>query len=168
MTNNNSTTLPSYLKQEVPGLFCLFLAVIIGLALVSFDPADPSLFKHTTGTKSFPIHNYIGIIGAYLAALLIEMLGLASFWIVLVLGLLSALCFRGRWTDHPRLLVAGLILLLLSSAMFLGLAIPRLTSFWPRTAAGGLLGDVLGHVSTSALGLVGAWLVLVALSLLSI
>lgn len=43
-------------------------AVLLGLAILSFHPADPQLFD--TGAASGPIHNWCGSVGATVGGLL--------------------------------------------------------------------------------------------------
>ena len=158
---------PSYTKREIPGLACLFLALLIFLALISHHPGDPSLSSYSTHAGA-PIQNFIGLAGAYISALLIDLLGLSAFWLVLVLGILSWRFFRDRSFTYPWLVVVGIFILLLASASALSMVAPRLVSFWPQTPGGGLLGDLLASGLVHLFNPVGAALVVVVAGLIAL
>lgn len=58
--------------DEVLGILCLFLSLVLALSLVSYDPGDPSW---NTATGKVGARNWIGVIGAHLADLLLQALG---------------------------------------------------------------------------------------------
>ena len=147
----------SYITREVPGVLCLFIAVIAFLAFVSYSPADPSFSTYSTKHPIPPVSNYIGLVGAYLSSVLLDLFGQASLWLILCLFLLSWRFFRGRPFAWPGLLAAGLAMVLIFSAAGLsrleggagaesGLTILR----------GGLGGDLLAGVLVQFLGRVGS------------
>jgi S-DNA-T family DNA segregation ATPase FtsK/SpoIIIE len=159
---------PNYMRREIPGLVCLFLALTLFLALISHDPRDPQFLSFSTAPRNVEVRNYIGLVGAYTSGLFVELLGLAAFWPFLVLGLAAWRFFRGRPFDRPWLVIWGTGLLLLSSAALFSLMFPRLTAFWPRTPGGGVLGDLLSRHLMYILNPVGAGLLITVLFLLSI
>jgi len=158
----------SYLTREIPGVVCLFLALIIFLALISYDPMDPSFMTTTTARASQSITNYIGLFGAYSSSILIALLDLASLWLVFVLLLLSARFFRGRSFTSPWLIVLGLIILLISTAAGLSMIGSEAKLFGGIPVSGGLLGDALAYVLSRFLSNIGAWLLLGALILVAL
>ncbi|MFH1092040.1 MAG: DNA translocase FtsK 4TM domain-containing protein, partial [Pseudomonadota bacterium] len=158
----------SYMTREIPGIICLFLAVTVFLALVSHNPSDPSFLRHSTADSTPAVSNYIGIIGAYLSGLLIELFGLSSFWTVLALFILMWRFFRGHSFDYTGLVILGLGLLLVAGSAGLSMIFPRLKIFWAHTPGGGLLGDVLARELGLALGPVGAGLLVGALALVAL
>jgi S-DNA-T family DNA segregation ATPase FtsK/SpoIIIE len=153
-------------RREIPGLLLLVLGLALSLALVSHDPSDPSLTGYSTQTDG--VRNYIGLAGAYASSILIDLLGLASFWPVVILWVYSWRCFRGRPLSRPRLAAAALVLMLPVTAALSSLVFPRLTWFWDQTPGGGLVGDLLARYLVHLLGGVGAWLLLAALVLTSL
>jgi S-DNA-T family DNA segregation ATPase FtsK/SpoIIIE len=157
----------SYITREIPGLIAVFLAITLFLALVSYHPQDPSFSTYSTsGTRA--VQNYIGIAGAYLASVLIDLMGLAALWPVLVLLIISWRCFRGRPFDHPWLIVLGIVLLLLSSATAFSMLLNRLDLFWARTPGGGVMGDALAKYLVSIFNPVGASLLVVVVALVAL
>ena len=66
------------LKHEIIGILLIAVAVFLFLALVSYHPADPSFFSYTS-SKVRTVHNWMGIVGAYLSSLLFQGFGYPSF-----------------------------------------------------------------------------------------
>ncbi|HVA62296.1 MAG TPA: DNA translocase FtsK [Terriglobales bacterium] len=97
--------------NELVGLLILVLATLLCLALVSYHPADPSL--NTAAAVARPA-NWVGPVGATLADLLFQSLGIASFLFVFGLASLAARWFRAPRSESARL--SHLIGLLLSIA----------------------------------------------------
>ncbi len=159
---------PGYITREIPGLITVFLALVLFLALISHDLADPSFSTFSTAKQSAEVKNFIGLTGAYLTSVLVDFLGLASFWPVAALLILAWRLFLGRSFSRPWLASIGILLLLLSSAGFFSMLFPRLESFWPETPGGGLLGDYLAQGLYRALNPVGAVLLVVATGLIAI
>lgn len=157
-----------YTTREIPGLACLFLALIVFLALVSHHPGDPSMFSYSTVGAQTQVYNYIGLFGAYVSALFIDLLGLSAFWIVLALLILAWRFFRGRSFGHSWVVALGVFLLLFTAASAFSLMAPRLQSVWPQTPGGGVLGDVMASAMLHAFNPVGAILVVVLLGLIAL
>ncbi len=76
------------------GLLALGTAALyVFLAVASYSPADPSLgFSGATG----PIRNWVGMSGAYVADLVLTLLGLVAYGIPLSLGLMSLSLLKAR------------------------------------------------------------------------
>ena len=158
----------SYITREIPGLLLLFLAIFFFLALISYDQKDPSFSTFSTSEDNAVVQNYIGIFGAYIAAVMVDLLGLSSFWFILILLLLSWRFFRGRTFDHPWMITSGIVLLLLTVATFFSLILNKLDLFWTGVPAGGVLGDFLARTLVGLLNPAGAGLLLVVLGLISL
>jgi len=147
----------SYITREIPGVLCLFLAVIAFLAFISYSPADPSFFTYSTKHPSPPVSNYIGLVGAYLSSVLLDLFGQASLWLILVLFLFSWRFFRGRRFAWPGLMAAGLALVLIFSAAGLSrLETGGGTESGLTVLRGGLGGDLLAGVLGHFFGRVGS------------
>jgi S-DNA-T family DNA segregation ATPase FtsK/SpoIIIE len=124
----------------IAGVFMIFIALFLFLALASYNASDPS-FSHYQEVDD--IRNWMGIIGSYLADGLFIVFGITAFIIPLFLveyavGFLSKQAFT-RWTKP----VSTFILFFVSLGL---LEIVRLnTALLPDTMkAGGLLGHIIG------------------------
>ena len=67
-------------SSDLTGLFWLFFALFVGVALLSYSPQDPSLNALTQNAKP---HNLCGYRGSYLADLLYQSFGLPA-WVVVI------------------------------------------------------------------------------------
>lgn len=113
-------------RDDLVGLFWLFIAVFVGAALFSYSPLDPSLNVFVTSKP----HNWCGFLGSFLSDLLYQGFGAAA-WVVVAVSLRQAwVYFRGlrqrkdkpHWTLDVLLLVVitGLITLHFEGARFYG------------------------------------------------
>lgn len=142
------------------GLIVFFgFAVFLLLALLSFDPADPSWSQ--TGYQT-DIHNYTGPIGALLADLLLFSFG----WIAYLLPFLVALCgyllFK-RFHDLMQLdylilglRLIGLLLTLVSATAISSINFNDIFYF----SSGGVVGDVVSAALLPYFNLIGTILLL--------
>ena len=152
--------------NELIGLLVMAAALLLLLALVSYHPIDPSLDTArglVHGTEApIPIHNWIGITGAYLSDFLLQVEGLASFLLPLMLGALGFAWMRSRGVDSTKSKIAGAILLLLFVPAVFGLfpyPIPSLHGL----AAHGLIGMFMAKTLVSLLNKPGAWVITLAM-----
>ncbi len=65
------------LHRELFGLLLVFWALLLLLSLITFDPGDPSL--NQVVSKGHEIKNGAGLVGSYLAGLLVDVLGVVGF-----------------------------------------------------------------------------------------
>ena len=160
--------LPLWLTRPVRafgGLALLLICLGVGLALATWNVADPS-WSHATDAGA---RNILGYPGAALADLLMQFFGLGAISILVPLFVWGWAGLLGRRLDRKgrRFLfaVAGLVL---SSA---AVATLPLTPTWPLpTAMGGVTGDallalpalLLGSVSGLAAVIIGGAIALVA------
>lgn len=93
--------------NELIGLLILVLATLLGLALISFHPADPSW--DTVAAVARP-SNWVGPVGAICADVLFQAMGIASFLLVAGLASLAMRWFRAPGTAARASHVVGLLL----------------------------------------------------------
>ncbi len=141
---------------------CLFLAAFIGCCLISYNSADSS-FNTAYSSPLGRVHNWGGLVGAYLADGLFQLLGLTAFLVPLVLLALSVKMLFFKDSRLRYATVLSMILLVLSFAVLLSLVAGdsaiRLASFRYELNAGGLVGRQLAHLSHPYLNTVGSMLV---------
>jgi len=121
---------------EFGGLCLLALAALIGLALVSYDPNDPSFFVNTDA----PAANQLGLVGAYGADALHRVLGLGA-WSLVALAAgwgMRVLAHRASRKMLPRLIALPFVVVV--SAIYLATHVPP-SNWQPLYALGGMLGD---------------------------
>jgi S-DNA-T family DNA segregation ATPase FtsK/SpoIIIE len=144
------------------------LALILFVALASYDPGDPAF--SSTGQPG-PVTNLIGPFGAWLADLFFVLFGSPAFLFPVMLGFAGWSLYQDRQSHEPMdrrtltLRGLGFVLALASSC---GLATLHFSpSGWPNTA-GGVLGALVGEGLVAAMGFLGATLLLLAVWLASV
>src|SRR6267378_1433735 len=138
------------------------VALVLSMALLTYSPEDPGF--SFTGTSA-PVHNRIGVVGAWLADVLFFLFGRPAFLFPLVLGAacwglqrrMKAQAAASRANTLVR--IAGFVLVLVASC---GLT----TLHWQpgalRQTAGGVVGSVVGEGLVAGLDFLGATLVMIA------
>ncbi len=154
--------------NEVFGLAVLVAAGLLLLALVSYNPVDPSLNTVGDGLNpAHPAHNWTGLIGAYFADLALQTLGVAVLLVPLVLGRVGVSWLRSRPVGAGAVKGVGLLLWLVFAPA--GVALLPLRWLWRGALPlAGVEGRVLADGLTHLLNAPGAAMVtalMVALSL---
>jgi S-DNA-T family DNA segregation ATPase FtsK/SpoIIIE len=131
---------------EFVGLVAFALALMLLIALATFDPRDPAPFFRA-GVEG-PARNFIGPFGAFLAEMLVpQLFGLASLLLPIVLGLLGWKLFWCMPIEAPYTKAVGNLLLLFSLAGLLSLAVGMVRVEGEPVRAGGAVGEVVaGHL----------------------
>jgi S-DNA-T family DNA segregation ATPase FtsK/SpoIIIE len=153
--------------NEIIGLIVLVGAALLLLALASYTPTDPSFNTVGGYATGRPAHNWTGVIGAYLADALLQTIGVAAFFLPLVLGRLGLCWMWSRPAGSPLAKSIGLGLWVIFGPAAIALLPGHM--LWRRTLPiEGVSGRLLSDVMVSYLNLPGACIVvalMVALSL---
>lgn len=159
--------IPEKKGAELVGLLLLTLAILLAASLLSFRPSDPSLFHELAEGAAGP-QNWIGRIGADLAAICFGLLGWAAA-IIPVMLLVSSLGFlkKGETPPVPGRLFA-MVLALISGPILLHLCFGELTWRGESFATGGFLGSLQGGFLEKHLNFMGATLVSLSLAAIAI
>src|SRR5216684_6132938 len=137
--------------NEIIAIALIAMALLLGLCLASYNPNDPSW--NAAGEAS--AHNWIGAVGANVAAALFQTTGLAAYLLPFLLLAAAWRRFRSRRINAPITRLAGLILVVLSSSALLTLA--NIRPFFDRSFnAGGLAGAVIAWALVGGLNTIGA------------
>jgi len=151
------------LLRESWWLALVALAVYLLLVLVTYDKADPG-WSHSLRTSS--IHNAGGVIGAYVADLMLYLFGLSAYWCIVLCAALVAWGFRrievvpesDRRSHAVRL--GGFLVLLLASSGIEAVRLYTLKATLPL-APGGMFGEVIGKAVMQGFGFTGGTVILV-------
>lgn len=145
--------------NEIMAIGLIAMALLLGLCLASYNPNDPSW--NAAGEAA--THNWIGAVGANVAAGLFQAIGLAAYLLpVLLLGI-AWRRFRSRRINAALARVIGLLLLVLSAAALLTLA--RIRPFVDASFnAGGLAGAIIARSLAGWLNTIGAAILLGAIA----
>ncbi|HEX5472131.1 MAG TPA: DNA translocase FtsK 4TM domain-containing protein [Lacipirellulaceae bacterium] len=125
------------LKIDLCAIALLALVVFIGVALWTFNANDPP------STNVWPainvVHNACGQAGAITAHYLFESLGVAAYYLVVSLAVLTLFLFRRREIDQPILRTFGWVVSIIGLTTLIALALPNATP-GPVVGAGGYIG----------------------------
>ena len=144
------------------------LALIMLLALLTYDPRDPGFSNTGEGGE---LHNQIGSVGAWFADIAYYLCGMPAYLFPAMIMLAGWLVFSARGTGEPldrSLLLTrfgGFALALVTSC---GLATLHFNTPELRESSGGVLGELVGYGLEDSLGMIGATLLLLSLWLAAI
>ena len=144
--------------NELLGFVLCVSALLIFLALASYSPLDPSLNSASVLTGSHVTRNWIGIVGAFGADLILQFFGIAAFLVpVFAIGL-GIRWFRSLKVVSPTAKLLGGIWLLMFAPALLAL-LPGHLRWLGAVPLEGLVGRVVGDVLIHYFNVAGAWIV---------
>jgi S-DNA-T family DNA segregation ATPase FtsK/SpoIIIE len=127
-------------STELLGIVLLAATLALAIALYFHDANDPSL-NHATGGAS---RNPLGVLGASVADMALQTIGLAAWVVALILPLWGLRLIFARPLNWPWLPVLALPFALLAGAAFLATwPLPESWPYW--VGLGGFVGDFLLH-----------------------
>jgi DNA segregation ATPase FtsK/SpoIIIE, S-DNA-T family len=142
--------------NELIGLVLFAGALLLGLALVSYSPKDPSW--NTAASPLASPHNWIGVVGAGIADAAFQICGVAVFLLPVLITALALRWFCSRQVDSPLAKFVGSASLL----VFLPALMALLPWHWRWLRAipmEGLLGRIVGDALIHYLNLTGAYII---------
>ena len=132
------------------------LALILWVALFTYDPADPGFTQATSTTE---VSNGVGRVGALIADLLFYTFGRPAYLFTLMVLYLGWMIFNEQKTQQPltradfALRFGGFVATLVTSC---ALATLHFSAVGFRETAGGVVGQVVGGGMASLMKLLGA------------
>jgi S-DNA-T family DNA segregation ATPase FtsK/SpoIIIE len=153
------------LKREIVGIALIAVAIFLFLSLVSYNPADPSFFSYSS-QKGKEIHNWMGIVGAYVAGFFYQGFGFPSFLISFVLGL-YAFSFILHWEwKYPLVKLGGWAVILLTTSSVFSMWMKPLRIYAQDLLVGGFMGEILSRNLVRYFNLPGATILCVVILIL--
>ncbi len=149
--------------NEIAAVVLLALAVLVFLCLVTYSPNDWSVISHDWTSKGQQnTQNWIGTVGANVAGLLFQAVGLSALLLPFLIALIAWKCFRSEnlYPSINRLI--GSVIFVVSLAGLLetfGLS----TYFDGSVRAGGIIGYSVESFLALLLSRIGAGILLTAL-----
>jgi S-DNA-T family DNA segregation ATPase FtsK/SpoIIIE len=153
--------------NEMLGLILLVVAGLLLLALASYTPTDPSFNTVSGATGPHAARNWTGVTGAYLSDLLLQALGIAVFFVPVMLGRVGVSWMRSRAVGSTTAKAIGLVLWLVFAPAAVGL-LPGDLLWRHAIPIAGLEGRVVADTLLRLANLPGAAIIsglMVALSL---
>ncbi len=153
--------------NEVTGMVLLVAASLLFLALASYHPTDPSLNTVGGSGAGRQAHNWTGLIGATISDLLLQLEGVAAFFVPLMLGALGWTWLRSRPAGSPTAKISGVLLYLVFAPAVFGL-IPGHLRWMHALPIEGLTGRLVGDNLVHYLNVPGAAIVIVSMVVISL
>ena len=154
------------LKREIIGILLIAVGVFLFLSLLSYHPMDPSFFSYTS-SKVKEIHNWMGIVGAYLSGLLFQGFGFPSFLISFVLVFFAfSFIFRWEW-KYLFLKITGWAVILFTTSSFFGLWLNPIRIYQQDLLMGGFIGEIFSRNFVRYFNRPGATILLSVILILS-
>ncbi len=148
------TFLREHIKKEIAGLLWMAAGLFLLLSLVSFNNGDPSFNNNLNPTSTF---NFCGKVGAYVADLFYQVIGLPAMMIPFACLLFAWRLLKFR-DLHPRIYkIIAFVVMLVSIAGLISLKFGKVALFGQvLNQAGGFIGYFLASTLKSWFNLTGA------------
>jgi S-DNA-T family DNA segregation ATPase FtsK/SpoIIIE len=144
--------------NELVGFLLCVSALLLFLALASYSPLDPSFNSASVLTGAHSARNWIGIVGAVLSDLVLQVFGVGAFLLPVFPALLGMRWFRSRKVQSPIAKSLGGVWLLMFIPAFLAL-LPGHVRWMHVIPIEGLVGRIVGDLLIHYLNLAGAYIV---------
>ncbi len=152
---------PHRRRDEFLGILILAVGLLLVASLLSYDPADPSLFSSVADPDAGP-DNWAGRVGASFADAALQFFGFAAFVLPLVVLFLGLARLRSRVLGAWGTKALGIFVILLTAAPLFHLGLGRPQLLGGSLGAGGFVGDLLAGAFVAALNPPGAVIALSA------
>lgn len=149
--------------NEIQGVVFFAVALLIFISLITFDFFDMGLF---VSKPNIPVKNFAGLFGAYLAGLLLFIMGLSAYVIPLLVFSWAVARFFGVTPQKLYFKLFGTLFLVLATSSLFAILGRGDNAF--RFNLGGIVGLVSSDFLIKYLGYGGAFVVIVVLFLLSL
>ena len=144
--------------NELVGFLMCVSALLLFLALASYSPLDPSWNSASVLTGSHAARNWIGVVGAFGADMMLQFFGVSAFLLVIFPSMLGVRWFRSMTVRSPLAKSLGGVWLMMFVPALLAL-LPGHMRWMHVIPIEGLLGRVVGDFMIHYLNLVGAYIV---------
>jgi S-DNA-T family DNA segregation ATPase FtsK/SpoIIIE len=159
--------IPTAKGNELLGLVLATVALLLAASLASYHPADPS-FLHEVPPAHLRVHNWVGVFGAELSALLLGLVGATALVLPIALGAPAWGMLRRRERQRVPGRGIGFVLLLLSLPVLVQLAFGSVVYRGERLDLGGVLGRFLAELLEARFNLGGSLLLVGSLTTIGV
>ena len=146
-------------KLDLAALALLALTIFLSIALCTYDPADPP--SDLVYPPQVEVENACGWVGALVASLLLQALGLGAYYLVISLAVLDAALLGHRPVGDAWLRGIGWLLSLAGLTTLVTMAAPQLSP-GPVIGAGGYLGAMFCSLLSAHVAAAGSYVLAVS------
>lgn len=165
MSDETKPFFREHLQKEIAGFFWLAFGSFTLLCLISFNNNDPSF---NNNLHPDVIRNFGGVVGAHLADLFFQLIGLPAFLVPLACFLFAWRLLKFRDVKVRFYKIAAFIMLLITMDGLLTLHWNQVNLFGQRiNEAGGAIGRILADPLQNYLNFTGAFIVLLVFFLVA-
>jgi S-DNA-T family DNA segregation ATPase FtsK/SpoIIIE len=147
--------------NELVGFLLFVSAILLFLALASYNPLDPSFNTAATPSNSGTAANWIGVVGATCSDLLLQYIGIAVFLMPIFFGLLGQRWFRSLKVESPGAKSLGAFSLIVFASALMAL-LPWHWLWHSALPIEGLTGRIVGDALIHYFNVTGAYIVCLA------
>jgi S-DNA-T family DNA segregation ATPase FtsK/SpoIIIE len=140
------------------GLLMMLVSLLLLLSVATWHASDPSLNTATDTATPHAVVNWVGLFGAWLSDLLLQALGITSFFLPLWLGGLGWTWMHSRPSGSPWLRWTGTLLALIFMPAVFGL-LPWHWRWFHLLPIEGVVGRLISTLLVGYINIQGAWLV---------
>tara|TARA_B100000959_G_scaffold207493_1_gene217714 strand:- start:2113 stop:4524 length:2412 start_codon:yes stop_codon:yes gene_type:complete len=152
-------------RDEAIGFACMAAAIFVAAALFSYTATDPNPFDFAAGS---PVQNWAGPVGATLAAVAFQMVGLGAWLCAFVLALVGWNRIRHRRIESPFTKLLGTVTLTTSVCGLATISIGTISYGGAGFPSGGIVGTLTAAALLSTFGPVGGPLVCFTTAILAV
>jgi len=149
--------------NEISGFAYLAIAGLVFVSLITYNPNDLAFF---TSTPNSHLQNFVGIIGAYIGAVLFFLIGKSSYVIPFLCLVWAIDRFTSQEPQRSFIKISGTIILFLAAGSLLALIFDGTNA--DMMSAGGICGMLLSSLLIRYFGIVGSYIIVSTLFILSI
>src|SRR5262245_21845162 len=151
--------------NEFIGLLVLTFGILLALSLVSFNPDDPSFNISQNAKFIGKPTNFVGVVGAYSADMVLQTWGYSAFLIPIFLGIYAFYWLASWPVQNFAVRLAGMICLTATTSTALGMSTLRVRD---HVLAGGLFGKMPADTLQASFNRGGSIVVLLAAFFISL
>jgi S-DNA-T family DNA segregation ATPase FtsK/SpoIIIE len=154
-------------RKEIKAIIFLLVAIILGVSLFSYHPADPVFGIKTV--HSAKAHNLFGTLGAHLSGWIFLAIGFSSFWLIPVFLVMAFFSLQGRALSSPAKSTVAILCRVVSFSGMLALRLPQEILYrGGKVISGGLAGYYVAGFMRGFLNDFGAFVLLLAVFIISL
>ena len=145
------------MRNEIAGIVLFFLVIFTMISLMTYSPADPSI-NHVGPAGA--ANNFFGLLGAYMASILIGLFGLGAFWVPVLLLFFCNGILRNHSARYLMTTAGGGLILVIVTGSLFALYAPAYEIFGARYTAGGLIGHPMQRFLLTYTNMTGGTVIL--------
>lgn len=148
--------------KEIAGISMLAIAIYLFISIISFRLEDIPF--HTSKTSA-PLHNWAGLVGAYISFFIYHTFGFSTFFIPVVIFLSGMIVLRRKRLRLGSFVLGNILIFFSASSLFsiFGISASRL-GYLP----GGIIGAIFSQKLSPYFGNIGSYIILLTFLFLGI